>query len=340
MALTIKQLARLAGVSTATVSLVLSNKHEGRVSEERAQAILELTRTHGYRSNPAAKGLAEGRTYRLAVCVEGPLAGHAMIGEYSLHERLALFAGGIQKSGYSIEIVQLSPGLSQDEVHDDLAARAVDGFVFLGGRPEFILPAMTALDGLGIPAVASGCALGEAGLVWTDVDRAGSFRDAVERLAGEGHERIALLDVDPGFYTNAKITAFRTAARDRLNADAEPWLFLGEATSLPETLRVTREALKAMPDCRAFLLTDNFYAEGVLVALGEAGLTPGGDCRVIGFGDTALADRCSPRLSHYSLCIADQAEFGLASLLEAIQAPEAFSPRFRLFGPRYVSLGT
>ena len=340
MALTIKELAHLAGVSTATVSLVLSGKYEGRVGEERAQAILELARRHGYRSNLAAKGLAEGRTYRIAVCVEGPLAGHAMIGEYSLHQRLALFAGGIQESGYAIEIVQLDRGLSEDEVSVELAGRAVDGFVFLAGDPEFVLPAMAVLSELGMPAVASGCALHEEGHVWTDVDRAGSFRDAVRRLAREGHGRIALLDVDPGLYTDLKVEAFRSAVREELGVDADPWVFPGEATRLPETLRVTREALRAMPECRAFLLTDNFYGEGVLVALGEAGLSPGADCRVIGFGDTVLAERCVPKLSHYSLSIADQTDFGLKSLLQAIRDPDDFAPRSQLFGPRYVHLGT
>jgi DNA-binding LacI/PurR family transcriptional regulator len=58
--ITIVELAKLAGVSDATVSLVLAGKDKGRVSASRRQQILDLAHKHGYRPNQAARGPRRG----------------------------------------------------------------------------------------------------------------------------------------------------------------------------------------------------------------------------------------------------------------------------------------
>ena len=336
MSLTIRELARLAQVSNATVSLVLSGKSKGRVSEATAERITELARRHGYRSNLAAKGLAEGRTYRIAVCVEGTLVNHAMIGSFSLYERLGLFAQGMQEAGFAIEIFQIDKDLSVEETGRDLSVMGVDGFAFLSCKPDMARPLILSLGEAGLPAVASGTTLDGDDLTWTDIDRGASFREAVRMLSAEGHGEIALLDIEPGRFSEIKISAFLDAVRAEFGRDGREWMFTARAVTLPEAARVTREALDTMPHCRALLLTDNFYGEVALRVVREAGLRPGEDCRVVGFGDTALADRCSPKLSHYSLRVGEEAAFGLAALIDAIQSPADYAPRHIKFGPKYV----
>lgn len=59
---TSRDVARTAGVSQATVSLVLGDKWRGRVSERTAGTVREAARALGYRPNLAARNLRLGRT--------------------------------------------------------------------------------------------------------------------------------------------------------------------------------------------------------------------------------------------------------------------------------------
>ena len=58
--LTIREVADLAGVSTATVSRVINGRAE--VSERARAAVLRVVREHGYSTNRTARGLSAGRT--------------------------------------------------------------------------------------------------------------------------------------------------------------------------------------------------------------------------------------------------------------------------------------
>lgn len=63
--LTIDDIAKTLGVSKTTVSRAISGK--GRISDSTRTRILEYIKEHNYRPNAAAKGLAESRTYNLAL---------------------------------------------------------------------------------------------------------------------------------------------------------------------------------------------------------------------------------------------------------------------------------
>jgi DNA-binding LacI/PurR family transcriptional regulator len=105
-----------------------------------------------------------------------------------------------------------------------------------------------------------------------------------------------------------------------------------------------QEAVRALmdrePSLQGILLTDNFLAQGVLNALRAAGRRPGGDVRVLGYGDTVFADHCSPKLSHYSLRLEEQVQFGLEALLEQIEKGETYEPRHALLPPLCVGCET
>lgn len=340
MAITIEELSRLAGVSTATVSMVLANKHQGRVGEQRRRQILALAEKHGYRMNPAARGLAQGRSYRIAICVEGTLSSHAIIGGYSLYERLALFSRGIQSAGYAMELVEVNPALPPAEISRDLARRPVDGFVFLTWQPALARRLLFSLREKEIPAVASGTILDDDSFTWTVVDRFDAFEKATDLLLAEGHRDIVLLDIDPGWYSELKIKAFTRTLVRHLGKDERGVVLKAERPDFESTLRITERALSDRPETSALLLTDNFYAEAVFHVLRQAGKEPGKDCRIIGFGDTTLADRISPKLSHYSLQIAEQVELGLASLLQEIQDPSSWTPQQTKLPAKYIQRET
>ena len=136
MSITIVELARLAGCSDASVSLVLNGKAKGRISGALQEQILTLAKKHGYQLNPIARALVKGRTARIAVCLDGHLAEHAIIGELSLYVRLSSVCRGIQEAGYSVEIIEADSSAPLDELSRKFCRMAVDGFIFLHWSPQ------------------------------------------------------------------------------------------------------------------------------------------------------------------------------------------------------------
>lgn len=335
--ITIVELAKLAGVSDATVSLVLAGKAQGRVGEARRQQILALAEEHGYRVNPAARALAQGRSNRIGLCLAGTLTSHAIIGEFSLHERLGLFAEGIQQAGYSLEIIQTDPKQSPADLSLDLRRRAVDGLVFLDWPADLLQKPLRALCQQGVPAVASGTTVALPGSTWTDDDSRAVFEQVVQQLQAEGRRQIALVDTVITVMEAEFGGYFKAAMRRWAQVPARECIILQPQPCEYQSLYdATLKLLKSKPELQALFIPDNYLAQAVLNAAQAAGRQPGADLRVIGYGDTVFADQCHPRLSHYSRRIEEQVRFGLEALLEQIEHPDTYEPRHANLVPEYV----
>ena len=338
--MTMHELARLCGVSKATVSLVLNDKDQGRVGPALRAKILKAARHYGYRSNPIARGLSENRTYRIGIVLWGMLSEHAIIGEFSLYDRLGLAAEKINGSGYALELLQINRSKPLKTIAAELIATRVDGFLFLDWNPpERLAFLLAALKKKNLPATAISTTLPVRGHTWVNVDRSEFIQDAIRRFVELGHRQIAFVEAEINdSHLPKKRAAFVKALSAELGLAGADWLYrpLTDA-GIPEVIeRLRRER----PDCRGFLLNDNFQADAVLTALRRTGLTPGQDCRVFGFGDTVIAERCSPSLSHYSLQSKRQVEFAVGALLRWIEHPKEFNPISCLLPPEFIERET
>ncbi len=335
--ITIVELAKLAGVSDATVSLVLAGKAEGRVSAARRRQILDLARRHGYRPNPAARALVQGRCNRIALCVSGTLTSHAIIGEFSLHERLGLFAEAVQQAGYALEIIQADTNLPLEELARDLRRRPVDGVVFLNWPANLLEKPLFSLREHGVPTVAAGTHFVDPGVTWTAADSEAVFDLAVQRFRDEERKCPAVVDTVVSavpeefraYFARAMSRWYGTLSANCLIVSPAEYSFRG-------VYRATVDVLHAHPELDAIILPDNYLAQAVLNATETAGRFPGADIRVIGYGDTVFAEQCQPRLSHYTRRIDEQVRFGVEALLEQINSPDTYQPRSLNVAPRYV----
>lgn len=339
--ITIVELAKLAGVSVATVSLVLRSKDKGRVSPARRQQILDLAEKHGYRPNQAARALVQGRSNRIGLCLTGTLTSHVIIGEFSLYERLSLFAEAIQQAGYALELIQLDLAKPLEELTRHLHLRAVDGIVFLDWPPDLLEKPLFSLREHNVPVIASGNHFTDPGITWTDADSGAVFDLADQRLRDEGRSQLVVVDTLVSVGPNAFRSHFaqtmerwyRSAAREAQIATPAEYSFRG-------VYHATQELLRARPEVDALLLPDNYLAQAVLNAVESVGRVPGDDIRVLGYGDTIFADQCQPRLSHYTRRIDEQVRFGLEALIEQINSPATYQPRHLHITPEYLQRET
>ncbi|MCX5536910.1 LacI family transcriptional regulator [Streptomyces sp. NBC_00006] len=186
------EVARLAGVSQATVSLVLNARRDGKgatISEETRQRVLEAARNLGYVPDPAARRLAAARNNLLGV-----FSFTSAFPTDVQHSYYPFLVGVEQEAaarGYDLVLFTASSGGGPDALS---RVRLADGCLFLGRHvPRAELKRLVA-DGF--PVVHLGRREELEGLAWVGADYVSASRDVVAHLAGLGHRRIVLVRED------------------------------------------------------------------------------------------------------------------------------------------------
>jgi len=122
----IKDIAQTAGVSTATVSLVLPGKgKDGRVSKEMAEKINRIAKELNYQPNRLARSLQSGRTQTIGLLVADIVNPFFASLAYHIQEEMA-------KAGYAVMIMNTDESPEQmKQMVDLLKCRQVDGFIIV-----------------------------------------------------------------------------------------------------------------------------------------------------------------------------------------------------------------
>ncbi len=172
---TMQDIARLAAVSTPTVSRVLNNSP--LVTGETRERVLQVARAHGYAVNRNAQRLRHTRTNTVAVMLDFGSHRAGAIGDPFVFELLASVSEAL--SIRNQDLLLSPPGLEEArDFRDFHRARGADGFVVLGqGTRDPMLRALARHD---VPLVVWGATADDAGYCTV-----GSDNRLGGRLAGE-----------------------------------------------------------------------------------------------------------------------------------------------------------
>ncbi len=283
---TILDVAARAGVSTATVSRVLSQPD--RVAEPTRARVTAAVAALGYRPNIAARTLRTLRADKILLTVpdiSNPFFASIIHGA----EEAA------RDAGYAVVVgdTRHDPEV-EDQYAEMLSRREVDGLIFLGHRLPASLSPLVARQGAGAPIV-NGCEYSpDLGVPSVHIDNARAGRDAIQHLIALGHR-------DIGIVTGPAVSPL---SRDRLSGAAEG----ARAHGLDHRLQVriadysAAAAFDAATDLIAAGVTALFcfsdeMAMGAIAAIAAAGLTCPADVSVIGFDDLPSARFLQPALT-------------------------------------------
>ncbi|MBD0738747.1 LacI family DNA-binding transcriptional regulator, partial [Streptomyces sp. CBMA29] len=189
------EVARLAGVSQATVSLVLGGKREGvAISEETRRKVLDAARSLGYVPDPAARRLAAARNDLLGV-----FSFTATFPTDVQHSYYPFLVGVEQEAaarGYDLVLFTGSSSGGAGAAGPEALSRVrlADGCLFLGRHAP--AQELSRLVGDGFPVVHIGRRDELEGLPWVGADYVNATREVVGRLAELGHRRIVLVRED------------------------------------------------------------------------------------------------------------------------------------------------
>ena len=199
---TIREVARIAGVSTATVSRALSRPE--RVSEKTLKKVLNAIEKANYRPNMLARNLRSERSYSILVVVPGitnPFFSSALFGV----EQAA------KKSGYSVllGVTHGKPELER-EYFRHVETRLSDGIIYFTPDPERKREQQVKQ----FPVVnACGCEQTPTPLV--RIDNAAAAYTVVKGLIDDGHTRIACITGRKGnAHVNSRMKGYRKALKE------------------------------------------------------------------------------------------------------------------------------
>lgn len=310
-AITIRDVARAAGVSVASASRAL-NGHSN-VAEPMRHRVTEAARALHYVPHLGARSLSTRRTGAIGVVLPD------LFGEF-----FSEMIRGIDSAAHSAGLQLLLANMHGDARETETALRAmrgrVDGLIVMSPTvgPEFLgrhLPE-------GMPAVViNGGAAGRSCIV---VDSHAGARAAVAHLVERGARKLAhIAGPTDNVDAQERVRGFREAVADLLG-DSDPIVFQGDFAD--ESGRSAGIALAGEArGVDGIFAGNDMMAVGCLDALAEAGIDVPGQMMVVGFDDVPIARYARPSLTTMRVAIADIGRRAFERLKSSIDVQASIS---------------
>ncbi len=286
---TVKDVAKKAGVSIATVSRVIRN--EEIVKPKTRDLVLSVIKELNYQPNALARQLRQQETMTVIVIVPD-------IGNTFFHEILLGIESEAEKHGYQVLIVDMhnKPDIESHYLHA-LQQRQVDGVISLSANVAKSLMEQVATSS---PVVVACQYLDNSSIPNVTIDNIGAAGTMVEYLIKLGHTRIAHLTSQPSalLYRDRFNGYISALAAHNIPIDLELVKY-GEST-IASGYEMMTSLLELSNPVTAVFAAGDVMAIGALKALKNAGLSVPGDCSVAGFDDIEISSIFEPALTTIS----------------------------------------
>ena len=314
---TIHDIAREAGVSTATVSRVFNQPEKvSALTRDRVEAVIAR---HHYVSDGLARGLASRRSRTLGLVIPTIMNSIYASSTQAIQQ-------AAQEAGYTV-LVGISEFSAEEEallIHR-LLERRVQGLILTGrerrpdlyekvrrNRTPFVITWRVSRDGA-LPSIS--------------FDNYQAARAAVEHLSSLGHRRIGLIcgrtDV------NDRALDRRQAFEDALDAAGiapDPGLIFERSFEFVDGRAAMHKMLANAERPTAVFCANDIQAIGAMYECQEAGVRVPQDMSIVGFDDLPIARYVSPQLTTIRVPAAEMGARAARSIIDAIEAGGEVSP--------------
>lgn len=300
--------ARLAGVSPTTVSLVLSGK-AARISDATKDRVLAAVDSLGYRPNRAAQGLRRGRSSTIGLITDQiaaqPFSGPIISGAHDV----------VWEREQMLIMVNATLGSRRlENAVENLLDQQVDAILFAAiGTREIRLPQQVHR----VPTVMVNAFSRDRDLPAIIPDEWTGARALAEHVLGLGHRVVAVLAGGrTAWATGVRVRATRQALQSAGIRPDPTRLFYGNFR-FDSGYELAIEAMKRSPRPTALLCGNDQMAAGAYLALARLGLRVPDDITVVGYDDEPLAAIIEPALTTVTLPFYELGRLGATRLLDA-----------------------
>jgi DNA-binding LacI/PurR family transcriptional regulator len=285
--------AKAADVSRTTVSFVLNNTPDVRISEETRQRVLAAARKLNYHRDATGRRLATGKTHILGLVIsQSP---DRVAADAFLPQVMHGLQQAAHQQGYHILFHAQEPGQDHLVYTHLIRERHVDGIVLSGPRTDDA--ELVKLHREGVPIVLLG-QLPDTNIPFVDVDNVGGARMAVEHLLDLGHTRIGIITNAPVTYTASRdrLAGYKVALKARGVKFDKALVCLGDFTEASGEAAMSC-IFKTSPRPTAVFVASDVVALGALRAIKARKLHVPDDISLVGFDDVPLASYVEPPLT-------------------------------------------
>jgi DNA-binding LacI/PurR family transcriptional regulator len=326
---TIKDVAKLTGLSVGTISNYINGKVVSSANQTAIQAAIDNL---GFRVNRFARGLRTSSSKSIAV-ITPDLKG------FYISSVIAELEKNLMKKGYGIHLYDYRG--NSEELMERLAhilegnAEGVIYFPRLAMTPELeslfrefrnyeipVIVASEILDGI------------ESDSITVDYEK--SIYDTCSMLCDFGHTKIALMTTSRPFATNSRVDGYRKALRTS-NVDVDERLICKIGYTCSEALEATQCLLRERPGVTAVVTTGFRHKVGAIQAIHDDGKLVGREISFVGADCRDIAGICKNRLTYIDVCVQELARSLTELLLKRIDGDYEQFPQKLLVSTRLIA---
>lgn len=318
MAVTIKDVAKLANVSPSTVSRVIARSN--RISVDTQERVRQAMKELGYYPNANARSLVKNSTDTIGLVLSRSVVS-ALANPF-----FPLIFRGItsitQEFRYSLLLSSSKDYLEEEEeALRMLKERRVDGLLLLASRVNDSI--IEELQKGKHSFVIVGRVPGEADVNWVNNDNVQAAEKAVNYLTGLGHHKIGLLIGSSDLIVSQDRLLGYQHALSRSDIPFEPTLVREVDFTEDGGYLGMCELLNEHPDMTALFAIDDLIAIGAMKAAREKGLEIPNDISIVGFNDNPLATYINPALTTIKIPIYEMGAKAAEILINLMKNPDS-----------------
>lgn len=319
MGVTIKDVAKQAGVSSSTVSRVISDSP--MISDKTKRKVREVMENMGFHINQNARNLVSRSTKTIGIVMKSSAS-------ESLHdpffpEVLRGISAWCQKQDFSIS---LTTGESEEAIFQDVVkmvqGKKVDGIIVSYSKEDDkVVPYLMER---GIPFVVIGKPLSNKGeITYIDNDNVKASREATEFLIEKGHDRIGYIGTSLEFeVAKYRLQGFKEAVLfNQLDISEE---YMKNPTSADSIRNAVHELMDLDAPPTGIVIIDDMHALHALTILREREIKVPEEVSVISFNNTVIADFSNPGLTSVDTQVFQLGYESARCLIEEIKDPTIY----------------
>lgn len=313
MAVTIKDVAKLANVSISTVSRVINGSKP--VSPEIAQRVMEVINETGYIPNPVARSLVMKKSRLIGAIVPD-------IATFYVGEILNAMEEIAKTYEYDILLFNSYGDVDREiEMIEKMISKQVEGIVLMSHFPDE--RHFKKLRDHNMPCVMINRKTQGADTLSVAVDHREGTKVVTNHLLELGHEKIALIRCDASEETfgNDQFIGYKEALASK-GIDYNPELVLEGHFKAEEAYKEVIELLEHGNMPTGIVATTDDMAIGVINAVVDSGYRVPQDISVVAFQNTRIASLFRPKLTTLSQPVYDMGAIALRLLIKKIQGAD------------------
>lgn len=315
MSVTIRDVAKAAGVSTATVSKVMNGKLS--ISEATAEHVRKVMEELHYQPNLRARNFARRQTHTVVFATE--LSRNSAFENPHMFEIMVGLQKALSQKGYELNLLHVTRENCMEILGNMIAGKSVDGLVLHISIVTKELERVVLREDF--PHIVLGCPEYKTQLCWIDNNNVLSGEMACAYLHRQGYRRIAFIGGQKADVGSAhRLQGYRNVLEQR-HMKCKPEYILSGFSTVESGAQMMDALLELEQRPDSVICANNYLAVGAMNALRNRGISVPGQMGLITFDAYPFSRITEPKMTTVDIDVYDMGKQAGEIILRKIRKP-------------------